>query len=199
MCWGFALHAFSEHSLRLGRGWVAGSKRGKQEDEDPESDTDLATIQKGPKYFVKFVLYCHMHKFATILHVFVAYLTYFSESYLAYNVPYIMYCILSICYIVYCIVHVLHIFHILHIMYIMHSAYICIKCIFSMYYICCIHISMFILQILLLCPATEILQRQRRRWRGLLRLRGVPGGGPAGWAGRWNSGRAWRPCTIELY
>ena len=160
MCWGFALHAFSEHSLSLGRGWVAGSKRGKQEDEDTESDTDLATIQKGPKYFVKFVLYCHMHKFATILHVFVAYLTYF--SYLAYNVPYIMYCILSICYIVYCIVHVLHIFHILHIMYIMHSAYICIKCIFSMYYICCAYIS-----VCLFCKyCCFVLQQKCCRGRG---------------------------------
>ena len=38
----------------------------KPEDEDTESDTDLATVQKGPKYFV---LYCHIHIFATILHV----------------------------------------------------------------------------------------------------------------------------------
>ena len=64
--------AFTEHSLSLGRGGrrapsgVAGSKRGKPEDEDTESETDLATVQKGPNYFV---LYCHMHIFATMLHV----------------------------------------------------------------------------------------------------------------------------------
>ena len=34
----------TEHLLSLGRGRVAGPKRGKPEDED----TDLATIQKGP-------------------------------------------------------------------------------------------------------------------------------------------------------
>ena len=42
--------AITEHSLSSGRGWVAGSKRGKQEDKD----TDLGNVQKGPKYFMHF-------------------------------------------------------------------------------------------------------------------------------------------------
>ena len=40
----FTVCAFTEYSLSLGRGRIAGHKRGKQEDED----TDLATVQKGP-------------------------------------------------------------------------------------------------------------------------------------------------------
>ena len=68
------------------------------------------------------------------------------------------------------IVHILHIVHTLHIMFIVHKVHI------SMYYICCT--SMYILPILLLCPATgarEMLPQRRRRGRRL--LRGVPGGG----------------------
>ena len=33
-------------------GGVAGSQRGKPEDEDAESDTDFAAVQKGPKFFM---------------------------------------------------------------------------------------------------------------------------------------------------
>ena len=44
-------HLLSIHSVwgEVGQG-VAGSKHGKQEEEDMESDTDLATVQKGPRY-----------------------------------------------------------------------------------------------------------------------------------------------------
>ena len=45
---GARARTFTEHSLSLGRGGVVGSKRGKPEDEDTESDTYLATVQKGP-------------------------------------------------------------------------------------------------------------------------------------------------------
>ena len=50
------------------RGGVAGFQSGKPEDEDMESDTNLAAVQKGPKFFMH-VLYCHMHIYATLLHI----------------------------------------------------------------------------------------------------------------------------------
>ena len=45
------------------QGGAAGSKCGKPEDKD----TDLATVQKGPKYLMH--MYCQMHIYATILHI----------------------------------------------------------------------------------------------------------------------------------
>ena len=44
-------HSLSIHSVwgEAGQG-VAGSKHGKPEEEDMESITDLATVQKGPRY-----------------------------------------------------------------------------------------------------------------------------------------------------
>ena len=54
------------------------------------------------------------------------------------------------------------------------TAYICLKCIFSMYYICCMYT--YILPILLLCPAAGA--REMLLWR-----RDVQGGGPVGQAG----------------
>ena len=49
--------AFTEHSLTLGQGWVAGSKRGKLEDED----TDLATVEKGPSTLCMCDVLAHAH------------------------------------------------------------------------------------------------------------------------------------------
>ena len=64
-CSGNARAQFTKHPSHSVWGGPAGGVAG-SEDEDTESDTDLATVQKGPKYFV---LYCHIHIFATILHV----------------------------------------------------------------------------------------------------------------------------------
>ena len=60
------------HAFTLGRGWVAGAIRGKSEDEDSESDTDLLSfllsVQKGPNF--PQVLYAYILLFAYIyLHI----------------------------------------------------------------------------------------------------------------------------------
>ena len=107
-----------------------------------------------------------------------------------------IYCIQYIIHILQ-IVHILHIMYIVHIVHILHMLHAYLACItyvylacityvayvihaiFSMYYICCIY--MYILPILLLCPATgalEMLLLQRRLAAGLLRLQAGPGGAP---------------------
>ena len=63
--------AFTEHSLSLGRGWVAGSEHGKPENED----TDLATVQKGSSTLCICDVLAHAHICNHIAYI--VYLTYF--------------------------------------------------------------------------------------------------------------------------
>ena len=162
-------------SVSFGRGGVAGSQRGKPEDEDTESDTDLAVVQKGPKYFMRMccIAIC------------------------AYIQPYCIYCISGIFFIFSIYFLCIALVHI-YCLYIAYSSYFAyfwsiyvytsIKCIFSMYYIRCIY--MYILPILLLCPAA-VPQVRRRSKRNAAEAELEEAAAAAGRAGR-RPGRAGR-------